>query len=678
MIRKKWVVSECNKDLAAQVAEDFSIDPLTAYMLVSRGITDDLEIEEFLDPNSPLMVDPFSFADMDKAVERIESAIDGYEKIAVFGDYDADGITATALLYSYLVSRGANVVLYIPDRLTEGYGLSCDAVSELSGQGVKLIVTVDNGVSAIEEAILAKTLGVDLIVTDHHKVGDELPQAVAVVNPHREDCPSEFKELSGVGVAFKLVSALEGGDEDSMLDEYSDLVAIGTVADVVLLRGENRSLVRNGLQAINTSPRLGLKALLEKAGNNGKKLGAASAAFTICPRINATGRMGSAYKAIDLLLCEEEDRAQELAEEIQHMNTERQRAETEIFDGVVKKFSENPSLIHDNIIVVDSEGWHQGVIGIVASRIVERYGKPAIVISRMGSEARGSCRSIEGFSIFEAISSVSDCLTHFGGHTLAAGIGLQSDRIEEFRTRINEYTADIDMPFPVQKIDCRLNLASVSLDILNALDILEPFGAGNPQPCFGFYGVKIEDYSSIGDGRHIRLVISKGGIKTNAVWFGMQEKMFAFQRGDIVDIAANLDRNIYNGETRVSISIKNMRPSNTDETKVLNGQRLFERIASTSPLTFEQALEAIPERELQVEVFKLIKNTKPVDGSYEQMCLRIGDDGSKYCKVAVAVTVMEQMGIVALNNSGHLFVPETHGKVDLDESELMKRIKSFM
>lgn len=678
MIRKKWVVSECDKDMAAQIAEEFSINPLTAYLLVSRGITDDFEIEEFLDPDALLSVDPFSFVDMDAAVERIEQAIDNYERIAVFGDYDADGITATALLYSYLESREANVLRYIPDRLTEGYGLNCDAVRAMAEQEVKLLITVDNGVSAIEEAMLAAELGIDLIVTDHHKVGDELPQAVAVIDPHRADCESEFKELSGVGVAFKLVGALEGGDEDGALDEFGDLVAIGTIGDVVALKGENRALVRNGLRLINSSPRVGIAALLEKAGSSEKKLSATSTAFTLCPRINAAGRMGSAYKALDLLLCDEAEQAQELAEEIKAMNATRQKTETGIFTNVTEIFAKEPQRTLDNIIVVDGEGWHQGVIGIVASRIVERFGKPAIVISRSAEEARGSCRSIEGFSIFKAIEAVGDCLTHYGGHTLAAGIGLKSSRIDEFRRRINEYAADMEMPFPVQRIDCRINPASLSLDILNALELLEPFGSGNPQPCFGLFGMRLEDFSSIGDGRHMRMVISKGEVRTGAVYFGMQEKQFPYQRGDKIDLAVNLDRNIYNGEERVSISVRNLRPCGTNEQAVLEGSRLYEKVLCGQTLTARQAERACPDRELLVKVFKHIKSANPLEDTCELICLRIGDDGSAFCRVAVAVDVMLEMKVIAKNGGGRLYAPENAQKVNLEDSVLMKRLRAYM
>ncbi len=678
MIRKKWIVSECDKDLAAQVAEKFSVNPLSAYLLISRGITDEAEIEEFLDPNAPLSINPFTFADMDLAVERIEKAIDEFERIAVFGDYDADGITATALLYSYLESREANVIRYIPDRITEGYGLNCSAVRFFAEQDVKLIITVDNGVSAFEEAELAAELGMDLIITDHHMVGEKLPRAVAVVNPHRADCPSEFKELSGVGVAFKLVSALEGGDEDSVLDEFGDLAALGTIGDVVCMRGENRVLVRNGLQVINESPRAGLYALLSSAGAVSRQLSATSAAFTVCPRINATGRMGSADRALDLLLCDDDELAQGLAEEICEMNVERQKTETGIFNSVERLFACEPERTKDKIIVVDSEDWHQGVIGIVASRIVERYGRPAVVISRNGESAKGSCRSIEGFSIFEAIEAVSDCLTHYGGHTLAAGIGLDSGRIDEFRRRINEYVSDIEMPFPVQRIDCKINPKSIGLDILDAIDALEPFGSGNPQPCFGLFSMKIEDFSSIGDGKHMRLVISKGDVRFGAVYFGMKEKQFPYSRGDLIDLAVNLDRNVFNGVERVSVNIRNIRPASTNEERVLSGHRLFEKVTGARALSREEAASAYPERELQVEVFKYIKAARPLDGCEEIICVRLGDDGSKFCKVAVAVEVMLEMGVVARNENGCLYAPERADKVNLDDSVLMKRLRSFM
>lgn len=486
MRRKKWVVAKTNKDLAASTAQELSIDPLAALLVTSRGFDDINSIGEFFDPDAPLSLDPFSIKDMDLAAERINRAIDDFELICVFGDYDADGVTATALLYSYLEARGANVIRYVPDRLTEGYGLNIAALEQLAESGVKLIVTVDNGVSAVKEAARAKELGVSLVITDHHKVGDELPEADAVVDPHRPDCPSGFKEMAGVGVAFKLVCALEGAEEDMLLAEYGDLVALGTIGDVVTLTGENRIMVRRGLRMMNEEPRPGISALAEAAGCADKPFTASSAAFTICPRINAAGRMGTAHKALDLLLCDDDDSAQLLAEEINQLNIQRQRTETEIFAQAAAAIESNPAVRDGKIIVVDGEGWHQGVVGIVAARITERYGRPSVVISRDGENAKGSCRSIEGFSIYDAIESVSDCLEHFGGHTLAAGVGLRSENIDEFRRRINEYAADKEMPFAVQRIDCRIQPASISLDMLSSLSLLEPFGAATRSRASGF------------------------------------------------------------------------------------------------------------------------------------------------------------------------------------------------
>ncbi|MBE6771640.1 MAG: single-stranded-DNA-specific exonuclease RecJ [Ruminococcaceae bacterium] len=678
MRRKKWVVTKGNKDLAAQIAQELSVDPFAALLATSRGFDNIDEIGDFFDPDAPLQLSPLSIADMGKAAERINRAIDEFEFICVFGDYDADGVTATALLYSYLETRGANVIRYIPDRLTEGYGLNISAVEKLADMGVKLIITVDNGVSAIDEAIRAKELGIDLVVTDHHKVGEVLPDAVAVVDPHRSDCPSSFKEMSGVGVAFKLVCALEGDDGDILIEEYGDLVALGTIGDVVTLTGENRVMVRRGLRLINENPRPGINALMEIAGVSEKFFSASTAAFTVCPRINAAGRMGSAHKALDLLLCEDEELAEQLAEEINQMNIQRQQTETSIFAQVQSMLSAGSDMLNDRIIVVDGEGWHQGVIGIVAARITERYGRPCVVISRDGETARGSCRSIEGFSIYDAIEAVSDCVDHFGGHTLAAGLGLDSSRIEEFRRRINEYAADKEMPFALQKVDCRLLPSSISLNILSAIGMLEPFGSGNPQPCFGLFGVRIDEIAGVSDGKHIRMVISKNGARTGVVYFGMAERRFPYEKGDVVDLAVNLDRNVYNGETRVSVIVRGIRPSLTEEEKVLSAISLYEKFSRHEKLTADEATCILPDRQLQVDVFKSIKAKPLRDRCYESLCIRLGDNGSSLAKINVIVDIMLEMGILEADIEDVIRVPDNPPKVNLEDSEIMKRIRSFL
>ena len=678
MRRKKWVVAKTNKDLAASTAQELSIDPIAALLVTSRGFDDINSIDEFFDPDAPLSLDPFSIKDMDLAAERINRAIDDFELICVFGDYDADGVTATALLYSYLEARGANVIRYVPDRLTEGYGLTIAAVEQLAESGVKLIVTVDNGVSAVKEAVRAGELGVSLVITDHHKVGDELPEAYAVVDPHRPDCPSGFKEMAGVGVAFKLVCALEGAEEDMLLAEYGDLVALGTIGDVVTLTGENRIMVRRGLRMMNEEPRPGISALAEAAGCADKPFTASSAAFTICPRINAAGRMGTAHKALDLLLCDDDDSAQLLAEEINQLNIQRQRTETEIFAQAAAAIESNPAVRDGKIIVVDGEGWHQGVVGIVAARITERYGRPSVVISRDGENAKGSCRSIEGFSIYDAIESVSDCLEHFGGHTLAAGVGLRSENIDEFRRRINEYAADKEMPFAVQRIDCRIQPASISLDMLSSLSLLEPFGAGNPQPCFGLFGVRIDDIASVSDGKHIRMSVSKNGARTGVVYFGMQDKRFPFDKGDTVDLAVNLDRNVYNGETRVSVIVRGIRPSATDEDKVLSAISLFERFSRGEHIGSEEAKRLLPDRALEVEVFRSIK-AKPLRDKYcEALCSRLGDDGERLAAISATVDIMLEMGVLTADEYNTVSVPQVSQKVNLEDSAILRRIRSFI
>lgn len=678
MRRKKWTVAKCDKDFAAQIAQELSIDPFAALIAASRGFDNIDDIDDFFDADAPLTLDPFSIKDMDKAAERINRAIDDFEFICIFGDYDADGVTATALLYSYLEARGANVMRYIPDRIVEGYGLNCGAVRELHERGVKIILTVDNGVSAIEEAQLVKELGMTLIVTDHHKVGEILPDAHAVVDPHREDCASAFKEMSGVGVAFKLVCALEGGDADILLEEYSDLIALGTIGDVVTLTGENRVMVRRGLTLINNDPRPGIAALMDAAGVGDKVFSASTAAFTVCPRINAAGRMGSAHKALDLLLCDDEETASFLADEINSMNALRQKTETEIFSQAMAMLSENPDMMNDRIIVVDGEGWHQGVIGIVAARITERFGRPCVVISKDGKNAKGSCRSVEGFSIYDAIESVSECLDHFGGHTLAAGVGLKSARIEEFRNRINEYAADKEMPFALQKIDCRLLPSSINLDMLDSLSLLEPFGSGNPQPSFGLFGVRIDEISGISDGKHIRMTVSKNGARTGVVYFGMPEKRFPFEKGDTVDLAVNLDRNVYNGETRVSVIVRGIRPSDTDEEKVLDAIRLYDKLSRGERLSADEAAALLPDRELEVAVFKCIK-AKPLKDKYcEALCSRIGDDGGKLAQITAVVDIMLEMGILAADDDNRIYVPENPPKVNLEDSQIIKRIKKYL
>ena len=679
-MRKRWLAASYDKDLAAQIAEEHSLNPIAALLAVIRGLRDNEEIEDFFDPNPFFTLDPFALPDMDKAVERINRAIDNFECIAIFGDFDADGVTSTALLYTYLESKGANVLWYIPDRLTEGYGLSVGAVEKLKDMGAQLIVTVDNGVSAADAAERAYELGMEVVITDHHKVPDVLPRAEAIVDLQRADCTSPFKELCGAGVAFKLACAMELEDDTAVIEDFADLAAIGTISDVVNLTGENRAIVKAGLRSINNRSRAGINELLDVAGAGNKYVNATSVAFTISPRINAAGRMGSANRALELLLSDDPETANGLAQEINEANRTRQAIESEIFAEVEQKLFEHPEIRYAPVIVVDGDDWHNGVIGIVAARIQEKYSKPCIIISRNTEDgtARGSGRSIEGFSLYDAIKNSKHLLTHFGGHTQAAGLSLMAKDIEQLRSEITEYSLNTEMPFPVQNIDLKINPAHISLDILDAVSSLEPFGAGNPQPVFGLYGMKIEGFSPVGNGKHMRITVSKGDTRIFAMYFGMTERSFFYSVGDTVDLAVNLDRNEYQGSVRIGVYIRNMRPSGSDDIKVLEGLRLFDRVMHGDELTVEQARAALPDRSLCGAVYTQIKRRGSWRAEYEMLCLRSGFGEDRICAVASAVEVMVQTGVLNRSPAGSIVVNEQSPKVNLEDAQLMKHIRSFL
>ena len=677
-MRKRWVTASYDKDRAAEIAEKYNLNPIAALLAVIRGLKTDEEITSFFAPEPQFTLPPLSMPDMQKAADRINRAIDDFECIAIFGDYDADGVTSTSILYTYFESRGANVIWYIPDRHNEGYGLTVEAADKLHEMGVQLIVTVDNGVSANDACQRAYELGMEVVITDHHKVPDVMPKAEAIVDLHRPDWHG-YKELCGAGVAFKLVCAMEGASEEELADDFADLAAIGTISDVMLLRGENRAIVRAGLDVINKRTRAGVNELLDAAGAKDKYMDAVSVAFTISPRINAAGRMGWAGRAVDLLLSEDPYDAHDLALEINEANIERQSIEAKIIEEVDAQLNENPNRRFDPVIVVDSENWHPGVIGIVSSRIVDRYAKPCIIISRMGDgTARGSGRSVEGFSLYEAIKNSEHLLNRYGGHTLAAGLEINEDKIDEFRHEINEYAKTKDIPYQIQDIDLKLNPKHITTDILDAIASLEPFGAGNPQPVFGLYSMVIEDIRPLSGGKHIKLTVSKDGTRIFAMYFGMPEKSFFYSVGDTVDLAVNLDRNEYMGQVRIGVYIRNIRPSASDDVEVLDGLRLFEKILRRERITREEAAKALPQRSICVPVFREIKKRGSWGNEFELLCLKSGFSSDKLCAVACAVEVMVEKGVLERSPTGKVMVNEHSPKVNLEDAELMHYIRSFI
>ena len=670
MSRKKWITAPIDKDLAAQVAENHSLDPFTALILVSRGITEYEDVEDFFDTDFSFC-DPYLIADMDKAALRIKRAIDNFEKICVYGDYDADGVTSTALMYSYLSSHGADVMYYIPDRITEGYGMSCSAVDKLHAQGVKLIITVDNGVSAIEEIAYAKSLGIETVVTDHHMPGEQLPDAVAVVDPHREDCNLHFKDWAGVGVAFKTVCALENGDYSEILNEYADILAVGTVADVVDLKDENRAIVKYGVAKINANPCNGINALRQIAGVSDRALNGVGITFSLAPRINAAGRMESAETALKLLLCEDLSAALGIAEQVDNCNKQRHISENEIMEEAVACIEADKRLKYAKVIVVCGENWHHGVIGIVAARITEKYGRPSIVITFDGDKGTGSARSIEGFSVYDAIKACGDFLTHFGGHTMAAGLGIDRENVESFFRAINAYALSCEETVPTLMLDCKLNPAYINAQLAESLEALEPFGAGNPQPVFGIFGVRITGIKPVGDGKHLRISFTKGNTQFCAMKFSTTLKELPYREGDTVDLAVKIDKNEFRGEIRASVQIKDMRFSGIDEDKLFKSRALYEKYMRGETLTCHEARFLTPSRDFLLGVFNFLKNYGGWQFGIESMLVRTNCPAENLCKMQISVDVLCELGLIR-QERGIILFDGGGKKADLSASAVLR------
>ena len=644
MAFKKWIIGTPDRALAKQLAEECDIDPFAAMIATVRGYTDPYELEQLF-CEEPVLSNPYELADIGLAAERINKALENDELIAVFGDYDCDGVTAAAIVYDYLASKNARVICYIPDRQAEGYGMNIGAVDKLHAKGVELIVTVDNGISCAEEIAYAKSLGIDTVVTDHHLPPEVLPEAVAVVDPHREDCPSSFKEICGAQVAFNLVCVLEDKEPEQMINRYGDLLCIATVGDVMPLIYENRSIVREGIKKIKASPRIGVSALINVAGIDRNNISAGSVSFGLVPRINAAGRMGSAERAFKLLVSDNMMEALAIANEIDAENAARQQTEQRITMEACTLIEKN-GYNYDRVIVVSGEGWHSGVVGIVASRITEKYGKPAIVLASDGDVAHGSGRSISGFSLYNAISFCGEILQKFGGHELAAGLSIGSDKIDDFRCMINEYAQKQELCPAHINIDLRLNPAAMNIDMAEALKELEPFGMGNPTPLFGLFGVKLDKISAIGNGKHLKLLFSRDETIFQALLFGVTPQQFCFETGDILDLAVVLDTNVYQGVCSLSVQIKAVRMSGTDDDALFASLYAYHDYLSNRK-TDKNMLSVT--REQVGEVYRFISKLPVSKQRVEYIFLStLG-----YAKAMVAVDILCELGLVK-NENGKL------------------------
>lgn len=678
---KVWSVAKVNKERAITMASKLEIPPLLAMMLDIRGITKEEDVINFLQENKDFS-DPFLMKDMDKAVERITTAVENGEKICVYGDYDADGVTSTSLLYSYLRdSLGADVMFYIPTRTGEGYGMNKSAVDKIHSLGVTLIITVDNGISAREEIDYANSLGIDTVITDHHMPSGAIPKAVAVVNAHQQDDKSPFKDFSGVGVAFKLVMAIEGeyADVDSLLENFSDIATLGTIGDIVPLVGENRTLVKNGLRHIQNSDRIGINAMKQESGIAEKEINSSNVAFTLVPRINAGGRLGSSEKSVNLLLTEDEDEAVTIADKLGMDNRERQSIEKEILASIDEEVRRTPNIVNDKILVFAGRGWHQGVVGIAASRIKDIYDKPTIIIGiDDDGVARGSGRSVEGFSLCDAVFACSEHLTHYGGHPMAVGISLEKEKINDFRKAINAYCKDIKMPYNILHIDCKLNPNQLDLSILDCLSYIEPCGASNPSPIFGLYNMTIIATKEIGNGKHMRITLSRGQgqVPVYAVYFNHNFQSCSYRNGDIVDVAVSLDRNIYNGQENLSVIIKDIKYSQSNNEELIDSERIFDKFAKRYKLTKNEVMSILPTRNDFAYVYRFLKQNKGfIYGEYA--LVNALNYKISMGKLIVILYSMKELGLINWQQGLYQSIIEMKesGKVNLEDSVFIKKLK---
>lgn len=658
--RKRWRVKSPDTALANKIAQEYSFDALSVLILLARGMSDPDEIGKFLSGGAPLG-DPFLPLDMEIAAQTIGDYIDSGEKIVVYGDYDADGITATAILTLYLRNAGADVSAYIPSRTDEGYGMNRDALKRLAGDGARLIVTVDNGISCVQEAEYIRQLGMELVITDHHGCGDTLPNAAAVVNPHR-DGDKSFSDLCGAGIALKLCAALDG-DWENVFEEYGDLAAVGTISDVVPLVGENRTIVTRGLKILNSGRRAGFDALRAVAGKAGEALTARDVSFALSPRINAAGRMNDAMSALELLTTDDSARAKELAGLLNRYNIERREQEMSVLDEAVKIIDTDPSYQRDRVLVIAKEGWPAGVVGIVAARLVELYKKPAIVLSVLDSEARGSCRSLDGFCIFDALSALSDMLVRYGGHELAAGLTIKNDNIDLFRKRINEYAEKTPFKPTTLEIDFALRAKAINTSLLDGIEILEPFGAGNPAPLFLLKNVRIVKISEMGKtGNHSRLTLEQYGTTVSASYFFKPPRDIPFREGDIVDVAVSLERNEYNGRTNVTVSVKDIRPSSTNEEELFKSMGDYHR-AVMGDIDSSVRAAIRPNRKMAALIYREVLSVGNGCCTAETIAAALKMDSGNVATIEVLLDAFVESGIFTTDGRGHYKRQETNDRV---------------
>ncbi len=696
-----------------EISSALGVSQVVARLLFSRGYTSVGQAKAFLYMETESLSDPYTLKDISPAADRIIEAISKKEHITVYGDYDVDGVTSVCTLYLYLKSKGATVDYYIPNRAGEGYGVSLGAIDSLKARGTSLIITVDTGITADKEVLYAKESGIDFVITDHHEQRQSLPKAVAVVNPHRQDCESSFKELAGVGVVFKLLCVLEGKISRErmsqvtyrILKEYSDLIAIGTIADVMQIREENRIIVKHGLSMIENTKRAGLSALIEASSTSTDsakarvkkkpKITSSYIGFTLAPRINAAGRIRTADIAASLFLSKGEAEAQRIAEELCSANKDRQAEENKIMNDAYAQI-EACGYDKNSVIVLAADNWHHGVIGIVASRITEKYSKPCILVSFEGNGdnptdddiGKGSGRSIKGMNLVDALCNSQELLVKFGGHELAAGLSVTRANLDAFRKKINEYASehlDEDSFIPTYPCDLVLCADDIDMRLCEELHLLEPYGVGNPNPTFVLSHLSVVEINGVSEGKHTRLTLRSDKRAHSCMFFSHSPETLDICVGDFVDILFNLDINEWNGRRSVQIIVRDIRKSEEQKSREQLLSERFDRIWAGE--SFTEADGFIPSRDDFVYLYRFLcasiregKCEYRADELTLTICAQPGAPDINYIKLRVMIKVMQEMNLLSIEEiaeDGFRFSEyKRQGKADLEKSHLLRRLRS--
>ena len=663
---KKWVLPEIQK--GGEIREKYG--DFLGEILLSDGFLSNADVDEFFGCGE--LSDPFLMTDMQKAVEVITAAVENGEQIIVYGDYDCDGVTSAVMLYSYLEQIGAEVGFYIPER-SDGFGMNIPALKRLVENGAQLIITVDNGVSANNEAKFLSEKGVKLVITDHHRPNGELPICEACVNPNRTDDISPFKDLCGAGVTLKLLIALEN-DADFIIENYADLAAVGTIGDVMPLCGENRFIVRKGMESIANEQNIGLNALVRKSGIKCRQITAEDLAFKICPRINCAGRIASAQKAARLLLSDDPESADMMAEELNELNSRRKTLSDDIYEQIEKQIIEDPAILTERVIVLKGNNWHIGMIGLVCSKTAEKYGKPTVVISVVNGTARGSCRSVGNFSIHKMLASCADVLTNFGGHPMAGGFSLPEKDVEILRDKIYSFAReyypimpDVELIFNRETKIEEINSQNTAL-----IERLGPFGEGNRRPLLLFRGCTVSAKAQMSGGKFVSFIAKQGKASIRCYSFDFSFEDLFVGNGAVIDIAAYAEINTYNGNTSVQLRFVDFRPSTFDQNRFFAAKRTYEAICRGEGCDGRLFPRVVPQnRGDLMKIYDLLRNFGD-KLSLEQ--LSVFDNSVNYCMLKITADAFVEAGM--FEKSGDCLKPvKLSKKCDLFAEGLLSRIK---